>query len=177
MQVNLNATRHGGREIKIDLNLLRKTMITPDWEDINKLDSQNKQLRFWLEQQRKYIKALQRSIPPALLEDLEPNLPTLPNIPESLDLHEPQRMLKNPVEDIQPLFKFSDKRKLKSQGPALPPRISPSTTSQNSNAMEADHYNINNNRSVPKQQTGSSSGNAIKKYFAVKTFMDQTKKK
>ncbi len=97
-------------------------MITPDWEDINKLESQNKQMRVWIEQQGQYIKALQRSIPPALLEDLEPHLPTLPNIPESLDLYVPQRMLKNPVEDIEPLFRFSE---IKRKVPEVPPRLPP----------------------------------------------------
>jgi hypothetical protein len=134
MHARLNAA--DSREVvnlnidKRNINRFKNFMIGADWEDINKLDEQNKNLRILVEQQEQYIKALRRSIPSALLEDLEPHLPALPEIPQSLDLHEPQRMLKNPVKDSQPLFKFLKVKKGPPKAPSLPP--TPVDDSENS---------------------------------------------
>jgi hypothetical protein len=97
-------------------------MISPNWEDVNKLEEQNKQMRIWIEQQTNYIEALKRAIPTALMEDWEPTLPTLPNIPKSLALCTPERMLKNPVDASQGFsVSFPDKIALP---PVPPPRES-----------------------------------------------------
>lgn len=93
-------------------------MATPRWDDVNKLLEQNMKMRLWIEEQREYIKALIRAVPPSLIEDLQLSLPSFPDVPESLDICEPRRMLNSPIDDSR--ISFPSK-------PELPPRGSSKT--------------------------------------------------
>lgn len=110
---------------------------TPSWDDINKLQEQNMQMWMWIGEQKTYIKALTRAIPTALMEDLASNLPPLPDIPESLALWQPRRILNSPIDESRPFnITFPDK-------PMLPPRDSSTTAMKLLGSSQAKRSNDN----------------------------------
>lgn len=120
-------------------------MATPSWDDINKLQEQNIQMWMWIGEQKTYIKALMRAIPEALMEDLASTLPSLPDIPESLALWQPRRILNSPIDDSRPFnITFPDK-------PMLPPRDSSTTAMK----LLASSHVKRSNENDPDEDTGT----------------------